>query len=254
MIKDNIYKSVLRKCSMDSFIKKIFGGQKADESVHSQFTKFSRGEFPNRAMIRARNSSGKYTVSTTSEYAKDIILSLAEKLGSKISSVSGAIISALDLNGFEYDEKKMAMGVRKYMIYNKEMTGNEIIELCNKLEKAFFAISFSTEDTTLEITPKSPKSAKGVGSQKKENEKLKIDFIKIKTTDKDLIDNLIFDDEAKDFKKIEIKHDFKITGIVIPQGEKDFAKLRELAKRKGKIIRELDIDGKCMKKEKEFEA
>tara|TARA_Y100000034_G_scaffold86406_1_gene103614 strand:+ start:6319 stop:7038 length:720 start_codon:yes stop_codon:yes gene_type:complete len=239
---------------MDNFIKKIFEGKEVDELVHSQFTKFSKGEFPARAMIRARNSSGKYTISTTAEYAKDIIMFLAEKLGDKPTQINGAIISALDLEGFEYDERKMAMGVRKYMIYDKEMTGNQIIDLCNKIDKAFFALSFISGDTTLTIKPKSPKSAKGVSSEKKKDKKAKIDFIKIKTTDKELADNLIFDDEAQDFKKIEIKHDIIINNIIFPENEKDFAKIREMAKRKGKIIRKLDIDGKEVVKEAEFEA
>ena len=242
---------------MDNFIKKIFEKQEIDNLVHAQFTKFSKGEFPNRAMIRAKNSKGKYTIATTAEYAKDIIMYLAEKLGDEKTQVSGAIISALDLEGFEYDERKMAMGVRKYMIYDKEMTGNHIIELCNKIEKAFFALSFSVGDTKMDIKPKSPKSAKGASSSKNPDKKAKINFIKIKTTDKNLIDNLIFDQEAGDFKKIEIQHDFQITNIIIPEnteGEKDFAKIREMAKRAGKITRRLDIDGKEVVKEVEFEA
>tara|TARA_Y100000310_G_scaffold316318_1_gene367865 strand:- start:524 stop:1243 length:720 start_codon:yes stop_codon:yes gene_type:complete len=239
---------------METFIKKIFENKGSDELVHSQFIKFSKGEFPDRAMVRAKNSSGKYTITTTSEYAKEIIMYLAEKLGDKPVIVSGAIISALDLEGFEYDERKMAMGVRKYMIYDKEITGNEILDLCNKIEKAFFALSFSTPTTELTIKPKSPKSAKGASSNKNPDKKAKIDFIKIKTTDKELVDSLIFDDEAKDFKKIEIKHEIIIDNIIILDGETDFAKIREIAKRKGKIIRKMDIDGKEVVKEAGFEA
>ncbi len=241
---------------MDSFIKKIFENKSKDDAlVHAQFTKFSKGEFPNRAMIRGKNSKGKYTIFTTYEYAKDLIMFLSEKLGNKTTTINGAIISALDLDCFEYDERKMAMGVRKYMIYDKKMTGNEIIELCNKIKKAFFGLSFSTDNTDLKIAPKSPKSAKGVSNQQNPDKKAKIDFIKIKTTDIDLVNNLIFDDEIKGFKKIEIKHDFKITDIIIPDiDEKDFAKIRELAKRKGKIVRKIEVDGSEKVKEVEFEA
>ena len=235
-------------------MKKIFEGQEMDELVHSQFTKFSKGEFKDRAMIRAKNSSGKYTIATTSEFAKDIIMYLAEKLGNKTTIVSGALISTLDLEGeFDYDERKMAMGVRKYMIYDKEMSGNEIIGLCNKVQKAFFGLSFSTDDTDLKIAAKSPKSAKGVSSQKKEDAKAKIDFIKIKTTDKGLVDNLLFDVEG-DWKNVEIHHDFYIEKIIFPEGEKDFAKIREMAKRSGKVVRKLEVDGKEEEKEVEFSA
>jgi hypothetical protein len=250
---------------MDSFIKKIFE-KRLDNLVHFQFIKFSKGNFENRAMIRAKNVSGKFNIATTYEYAKELIISLAEKLGDNKTRVTGALMSTFDLD-FDYDERKMAMGVRKYVL-DREMTGKQILELCNKLDKAFFGLSFNVNDTELIISPKSPKSAKGVSSAKKQDEKAKIDFIKIKTTDKDLVNSLIFDDEAKDFKKIEIKHDFIIDDIVIPGGveagskeemrnskeEIDFAKIRELAKRKGKIIRYLDIDENKIKKEVEFEA
>ena len=49
---------------MDSFIKKIFE-KNVDELVHSQFIKFSKGEFENRAMIRGKNTKGTYTITTT---------------------------------------------------------------------------------------------------------------------------------------------------------------------------------------------
>ncbi|MBT4166359.1 hypothetical protein HOE04_04945 [archaeon] len=240
---------------MDSFIKKIFN-ESVDDSVHQQFQKFSRGEFPDRAMIRIKNSKGKYTISTTAEYAKDLITNLAEKLKQEKTEVTGALISALDLDGFEYKEKKSAIGVRKYLI-ETEMSGEEILELTNKIQKAFFALSFKTNDSELKIKPKSPKSSKGASSKKKEGEKTKIDFCKLKTTDKSIIETLLLQDEPKDFKNMEIKHDLIIDEIIISEELKqeykdDFAKIREMAKRKGKIIRKIIIDDKETKKEKEF--
>lgn len=238
---------------MDCFIKKIFD-KKIDESVHLQFQKFSRGEFGDRAMVRVKNSKDNFVISTSSEYAKDFVMILGEKLGEKKVQVSGALISALDLTGFEYKEKKMAMGARKYII-DSEMNGKELVELCKKVPKAFFGLSFKSGDFDLSIQPKSPKSAKGASSSKKESDKkTKIDFCKLKTSDKSIVDNLVFDDEAKNFKEVEVKHKFLINEIIMPKGEKDFAKIREMAQRKGKIIRELDIDGKKLKKEIDFVA
>ncbi|MDD5192338.1 MAG: hypothetical protein PHH54_07025 [Candidatus Nanoarchaeia archaeon] len=239
---------------MDCFIKKIFEGKTLnDELVHFQFIKFGKGQFGEKAMIRGKNSDGNYSIDTTSEYAKELIISLAEKIGKSKVSVTGALISTLNLDGrFDYKERKMAMGVKKYMI-EKEMTGQEILELCNKIDRAFFALSFGFGDDDLKIQAKSPKSAKGAGSAKKEDAKAKINFCKLKTKDKELVKSLLLDDEMN-FKKIEIKHNFEVNEIVIPKNEKDFAKIREMAKRKGKIIRELDIDGKKLKKEVNFEA
>jgi len=242
---------------MECFIKKIFEGKK-DNWTHSQFQKFSKGEFSDRAMIRAKNSSGKYIIGTTSEYAKELVCTMAEKLGAGKTHVKGAIISALDLQGFKYEDKKMAIGVRKYMI-DREMTGNEIMDLCKNVQKAFFGISFSFGDDELIIKDKSPKSAKGASSAKKEDANLKIDFCKLKTSDKKLFEELLFDQQIENFnfKKIEIKHNFIITDIIIPpelKDEKDFAIVREGALRKGKILREIDIDGIKHKKEIDFEV
>ena len=57
-------------------------------------------------------------------------------------------------------------------------------------------------------------------------------------------------------KKASIQHRFIITEIVLPKAGKDadYALLREMAKRKGKIVRIAEIDGKETRTEKNFEA
>ena len=55
-------------------------------------------------------------------------------------------------------------------------------------------------------------------------------------------------------KKISVEHNFIIENIIQPKDEKDFARIRELAKRKGKIIRKATIDGEESTKEINFEA
>ena len=55
-------------------------------------------------------------------------------------------------------------------------------------------------------------------------------------------------------KKCKISHVFEINEIIMPEGEKDFAKVREVAKRKGKIIRRIEVDGRECAEEKEFEV
>ncbi|MBU3906927.1 MAG: hypothetical protein KKA64_01620, partial [Nanoarchaeota archaeon] len=72
---------------------------------------------------------------------------------------------------------------------------------------------------------------------------------------KNIAESFIF--EMPNWKEAEICHDFMIDELVIPEElkkEKDFAKIREAAKRKGKIIRTSVIDGKEIRKEVEFEA
>jgi len=226
-----------------NFIKKIVD-KKIDNSVHLQFQKFSRGEFRDRAIIEAKNSNGKYTIKTSAEFANELVRIMAEKLGSQKTQVTGAIVSTNDLTGeIEFTEKKQFQGVKRYLI-DKEMSGDEIINLLDKFPKTFFALSFSVGDDVLKIKPKAPKS----GKPGKDGGDIKADFCSLKTTDKKIAESFIF--EKPDFKIAKINHTFFIDKIEMPQGEKDFAKVREMAKRVGRILRKAEIDGE--KKEEEF--
>lgn len=239
-----------------NFIKKIFDGQ-VNDSVHQQFQKFSRGEFKDRAVINARKSKNKYSISTSSEFVNELVKIVAEKLGEEKTMVTGAIISTSDLTGeIEFKEKKQFQGVKKYLM-ESEMSGLEILNLLEKFPKSFFALTFSSPDgTKLKTKPKAPKS----GKPGKGGEEPKADFCKIITTDSNIGKSFVF--EKDDFKKADIKHIFVIDKIIMPEGdehqngasEKDFAKIREMAKRGGKIIRIANIDGEKTRREVEFEA
>jgi len=237
-----------------NFIKKIFQGLgEGDRLVHSQFQKFSKGTFVNRALIEARKSGKKYTIKTSSEFANELVRIMAEKLGSEKTIVKGAIVSTSDLRDeLNPKEVKQFQGVKRYLI-EKEMSGEEILELRDRLPNAFFALTFSHPETgeSLKIKPKAPKSGKGG----KKNEKPKADFCTFRTGDENILKDFVF--ETNDFKKIEIIHTYIIEEVIIPEDlkdEKDFSKVREGAIRKGRILREAEIDGKIINSEKEFSA
>src|SRR3989344_5952824 len=144
-----------------NFIKKV-ADKNFNESVHSQFVKFSRGEFRNRAVIKAKLSKGKYTINTTAEFANELVRDVSEKVKEKSVNVTGAIVSTLDLKEkIKFKEIKQFQGVKRYLI-EQEMTGKEIVNLLNEFPKAFFALSFKTSDgeTEIKIKPKAPKSGK----------------------------------------------------------------------------------------------
>jgi len=232
-----------------NFIKKIFKSQ-PDNSVHLQFQKFGKGEFKDKALIHAKKSGNKYTILTTAEFANEFVKVTAEKIGSNKARVTGAIVSTNDLKEeLDFKEIKQFQGVKRYLI-DKEMDGDEILSLLEKFPKAFFALSFNCDkdSTSLKIKPKAPKS----GKPGKKGEKTKPNFCKITTTDKMLAEDFVF--EVSDFKKAEINHKFIINEIIKPEGETDYARIRELAKRKGEIIREALIDGKEIRKKMDFEA
>ena len=234
-----------------NFIKKIFD-KNFDEEIHLQFQKFSKGEFKNRALIEAKNSNGNCTIKTSSEFANGFVKELAEKLGNNKAKVTGSIIGTNDLKGIlEFKKISQFQGVKNYSI-EKEMSGNEIINLINRFPKNFFALSLSAGENLLKIKPKAPKSGKP-GSKGEETPK--VDFCSLKTTDKKIIESFIF--EKPDFKSAKIVHNFLIEKIEIPEELKkseDFALIREKSIRVGKIIRKTEIDGVKSEKELELKA
>ncbi|MEK6925661.1 MAG: hypothetical protein AABW50_00120 [Nanoarchaeota archaeon] len=234
-----------------NFIKKVFDG-KIDNSVHLQFQKFSRGIFGNKAVIRAKNSKGKYTINATAEFANELVQDMAKILSEGKSNVTGVIVSTSDLTKeIDFQNKKQFQGVKSYVI-SKEMCGKEILSLLDKFPRAFFALSFKAGDSEIKIKPKAPKSGK---PGTKGGETPKPNFCKLVTTDKNLGESFVF--ERPEFKEAEIKHTFIIEEIKIPdelKTSKDFVKMREESKRKGRILRESIIDGKEHKTEVEFAA
>lgn len=121
---------------MNSFIGKIFHGQ-SDELVHLQFQKFSRGSFRDRALVKASKSAKGYSVSTTAEYANDLVRAVAHKLGSNTTAVNGVVVSTLNLKDkLPSTGLKQFMGIKQYVI-SGEMKGTEIIALLDSAPDGF---------------------------------------------------------------------------------------------------------------------
>ena len=235
---------------MDFFIKKIFEDN-IDEPVRLQFEKYGRGEYKNRALVQAKKQAGnKYAIGTSAEYSNELVRTVSEKLGSNEVIVKGVVITTHDLTGkLKFIDKKQFGGVKKYII-DIAMTGDEIVDLCDKFPKCFFGLSFKTSDTELKIRPKAPKTGKPAS---KGNKEPKADFCKIKTTDINLVKSLLFDIDVNGFKEASVNHTFHIDDIILPEGETDPLKIRENAKRIGKITRKKTVDEKEDTTEKKFE-
>ena len=234
-----------------NFIKKIID-KNFDDAVHLQFQKFSKGEFRDRAIIKAKRSGKKFTINTSAEFANELVKMCAEKLGDKKTKITGAIVSTSDLMGeLEFKEKKQFQGVKRYLI-DTEMSGDEILNLLKKFPKSFFALTFDvSEDTKLKIKSNAPKSGKQ-GSGDKEP---KANFCKLITDDDKISKSFIF--EKPEFKNAEVKHNFFIERIETPdelKNSKDFARVREESKRIGKIFRKAKIDEENFERELEFVA
>ncbi len=232
---------------MESFVRKIFEN-KSDEFIHSQFQKFSRGVFKDRALLRCTSSNKGYSLYAGNEFANELVRFAATKLGAGKTQVTGVIVSTQDLKGkLNYSDLKQFMGVKQYVILG-EMTGNEIVKLQDAFPDAFFALSFTAPDgTILKIKPKAPKSAKPKTSDKE----AKADFCNVKTMDKALVEAFIWE---QGWKSIDINHVFNITDIELPKTYSNPNELRKLAKRKGILVRNALIDGKQSTKEAKFVA
>ncbi|GIU68406.1 MAG: hypothetical protein KatS3mg001_256 [Candidatus Pacearchaeota archaeon] len=230
-----------------NFIKKIFDG-KIDNFVHLQFQRFGKGEFKDRALINAKQKNGIFKINVSYEFANDLVRIVAEKLKDKKTRVKGAIISTKEIEDIPFKEKKQFQGVKRYII-DCDMSGNEILKIMEKFPKAFFALSFDADKTSLKIKPKAPLSGK---PGKEDDQEKKVDFCNITTNDKTIGESFVF--EKPNFNEAEISHVFLISELIYPKNESDFAKIREIAKRKGKIIRTAKIDGKVYNKSIDFEA
>lgn len=236
---------------MQSVLNKIFSGKK-DSEIHNEFVKFSRGVFNNRYLIEGKKQPDKWNIKTSAEFANFFVRACLGKVNGPVK-VKGVIVATFDLSSeakFKVSGIKQFMGI-KQAIVDTEVQPEDVIALMDKYPKAFFALTFSGNEFELKIKPKAPKSAKPASKGEKE-EGPKVDFCTLKTNDKQIIDDLFFD--VPMFKEIKITHTLQIENITLPKGEKDPVKLRENAIREGKIIREILVDGKQIKKEVKLEA
>ena len=234
---------------MENFLKKIFS-KHFDDSVHEELIRYGRGKFENKYLIEAKKQKDKWSIKAGSEFANFLVKKCLEKVEDEID-VTGAIICTMDLRNdlkFNIEKIKQFAGVKQYIINTKIIASN-ILDLMNKYPRAFYALSFSTANNTLKVKAKAPKSGK---PGKKGGEEPKADFCSLKTSNKELVNDLFFD--FPNFNEIRIKHTLIIDSVTLPHGVSNPVQIRELAKKKGKIIREIKIDGKEEKKEVEFEV
>lgn len=220
---------------MQSFIKKIFEN-KADEQVHGQFVRFGKGSYEKRAVISLHKTS-KVKLKGSFEYANDFVLLVAELVD---ANFSGIILSKehLDLGG----EKKKA-GSYSYDVEN--IDSSKVKEIADKVY--CMLLNVETPEIKLKIKKKLPKPGK---SGEKVDNKFCVLEAPIKFYPQ--IKEAFFWDA--DGKKLKAEHVYQISELIMPEGEKDFTVIREKTKRKGKIIRKLEIDKREQVKEKEFAA
>ena len=220
---------------MESFIKKIWQGN--GEEAHYQFVRFSKGIFKGRAVLNLHKTS-KIKLKGSFEWANDFV-----NLANELENVkfSGIVLSREKL---DLENEKKKKGIFQYEV--SDIESEKINEIKNKAYALL--LSGESEEIVLKIKKKLPKPGK---SEKKIDDKFCQLELDLKHWDK-VREAFMFPEG----KKFRVSHIFEINEIIIPEGEgeKDFEKIRLLAKRKGKIIRKLEIDKKESEEEKEFEV
>jgi hypothetical protein len=221
------------------FIKKLWKKEE-DNSIHKNFTRFSKGIFDNKAVMNVRLGE-KIKISGTYEVINDLVefsASLAPKL-----KVDGIVISRTAINGLSGVEKK---GLFNYEL-NEEIDSKKLAEI---VKTSFYALlDCSANGIEFKTKKKVPRpSSKGID---KVNDKFCIMNLDAKFWPQ-VKDEFLFN--LPDGKKFRLIHKYEIKEIIMPKGEKDFEKIRIMAKRKGRLFRTAEVDGKILTQDIDFEA
>lgn len=214
-----------------TFIKEIFNGDISDFS-HKMFSRFGKGVFENRALVEIKRGK-KFSVKTSFEYVNDLVKLIIDNCSGDVK-VTGSIVGKdlskeLDLEA----EHKKKMGICKAELKSVVLSKEKLQKLYDDYGDNYLLLNLDGGNCYLKCKQNLPKP----GQNKLDDCFCRAGF------EKDLSSEFLW--EKKDFKKGVVGHNFVIEGFVIPNEYKDdSAKARLFAKRKGKIIRMIDVDGK----------
>lgn len=201
------------------FIKKIFN-KITDEDIHKQFTRFSKGEFPSRAVMKITVSKESFKMNFSYDLLKDVI------------ELTATQIDKAEVTG------KLIKGKKKTEI-SSTVSAEELKKLCE--ENDFVLLDLVSSSVTIKCKKSLPKPGK-IPDTKFASATLPLILLK----------EFVFDIDEK-FKQALIAHIVNITDIIIPEEYKNNPEQARIhAKRKGTITRILDIDGKHEEKTIEF--
>ena len=219
------------------FIKKALT-EKADEDVHRQFARYGKGVYENKALLTIKKGKN-LAVKSSFEFANDFVKLIAENAKNEIS-VSGIILMFKEFKFREFEISKRGKVYKCNVDF--KCTGGDLLKICEEFKDGWLLLNLKNEGYSLKCKNSLPKPGG----------RLKDDFCSA-GFDIKLIDEFAWD--VKNFNHLIIKHKYEIKEIEIPKEyANDFVKARYFSKRKGKMSREVDADGKVNVSEKEFIA
>lgn len=254
-----------------NWIAKIIDGV-PDEFVHAKLVKYGMGTYPGPRIILAI-SKNKISFKADLDLEKIFLKGYIATAPKGSHKVSGLIESYTDCQD-EFAKLHMPIswkiakkkGATTYKAKLKEIAPlediSEIVE--NDGPTIFFLLSMSPRDgskpwkiITKTSYPKAPKSG-----EDDEKEKPPV-FVKGAFANNPESFEYIVNETLKDFKdqvtektkKVQIRHEIVIEDIEIPEDDSlSFSQKRKLAKKRGKLIRNVTIDGEENQKEYPFFA
>ncbi len=222
-----------------NYIKKIFE-DRVDETVHQRLVRYGRGDYEGVSSMELINGKN-IKIKSTFEFSNDLFGTIAENTKEE-AEVNGSIIAVREF------ENELSFGLASYKKKKGANTGEidttlkpeQMKETYEKFKNNFILLNVESENFSLKVGKKLPKPGG----------KIKEDFCKA-SLPKELLTEFVW--ETKNFKKAIIKHTFTINDLIVSKEyESDYAKARIMAKRKGKLKRTVEFDGKKIQKEAEF--
>ena len=235
------------------------------KNIHRHFYRYSKGEFLGPA-LKISQTKTKLTLKGSHEY-EDLIQELVVRGISDPNNnfeIKGRLISGTDISdiimklGFNWDLNLSTGQTKNYKA--------EIIDTANRdsllrrieafRENSYFLLSFNINPNCKVSTKKNiPQPSKKKAEEDDVNKRIQFCTGYLSTTDKNLnnlIDNALYDFKSmlpKNWKSLTISNNYKITEIEIPQKISNSRLLRIMSIRKGKLFRNLDIDGEIIEKQ-----
>jgi hypothetical protein len=212
---------------MELFLKEVLAGSYSEEG-HKYFKRFGRGTFPRRFAYSFQKGT-KIKMWASYELANEIVKFVQEQ---KDLLFSGKIISKEKIAGVNGRKKAGTFVYEVKDVSLKEYPG-----------AYFYLLDAASPEISLRTKKSLPKPGKDA-------EKIDDKFCALELDLKywPVLQQTFFWDVA-DGKKVTVEHNVIVQQVEFPAGEKDPVKIRDLAKKKGKIIRRLNIDGKESAKE-----
>lgn len=219
-----------------NFIKKIVQGE-VDEAVHKRFSRYGKGEYE-RGLLWIKKGKN-LRLKGSYDWSNDLFGLIAENI-KKDTEVKGKIVAFRDFEseiGIEPESFSKRGKVYTAEI-NSVLTPEQMMSLYEKFQGDFLLLNIKSDDFKLRVKNSIPKPGG----------KIKDNFCSATVT-LDLLDEFAFDFD-KNFSEVNITNKFVITDLVVPKEyEKDPAMARLMAKRKGKLIRVITMEGDSIEKE-----